>query len=78
MKSLFKNESNRFLFESIVSIMQGIESKKKENRKNYRISYDVYPLNRLGMGFQNRMHLRDYHRLETTASIIKQREQYLK
>ena len=78
MKSLFKNESNRFLFESIVSIMQGIESKKKENRKNYRINYDVYPLNRLGMGFQNRMHLRDYHRLEAAASIIKQREQYLK
>lgn len=78
MKTLFKHESNRFLFESIVSIMQGIENKKKENRRNYRINYDVYPLNRLGMGFQNRMHLQDYHRLEALAAIIKEREHDIK
>lgn len=53
--------------------MQGIEKKKAENRKNYKINYDNYPLNPMGIGFQSRMCLKDYDKLEEIAILIKEK-----
>lgn len=64
-------KKNRQLFENITSIMQGIENKKVENKKNYRITYDTFPLNRMGMNFQKKMKIRDYNKFEAIAKIIK-------
>jgi hypothetical protein len=61
---------NQQLLENILSIMHSIEAKKMENRKKYKIEFDSYPHNPLGMGFQSRMKIRDYDRFEDIGKVI--------